>query len=72
MGSGIEAARSVAPEHAQAIDDMKDQLLIALIRRLGGKVAIPVSEVDDTGGVVLLFHVDYEEHQLCFELQDKQ
>lgn len=28
---------------------LKDQLLIVLIKRLGGKVDLPVSEVDDTG-----------------------
>ena len=72
MGSGIKAARSVAPEHAQFIDDMKDQLLIALVRRLGGNLNIPIAEVDDTGGVVLLFRINYEDKQFCFEVQDKQ
>lgn len=53
MGSGIEAARLVSPEGAAAIDNMKDQLLLVLINRLGGDVTIPVSEIDDTGGLVL-------------------
>ncbi len=58
MGSGIDAARSVAPEHAALMENFRDQLLIALVRRAaGGKVSIPVSEVDDTGGVVLLLSV---------------
>lgn len=53
MGQGIELARALAPEHAQAIDNMKDQLLLVLIARLGGKVEIPVEEIDGTGGKVL-------------------
>lgn len=53
MGQGIDLARKLAPEHAQAIDNMKDQLLLVLIARLGGKVSIPVEEIDGTGGKVL-------------------
>jgi len=49
MGSGIDAARGDAPEHAQMLDDMKDQLLIVLFNRLGGKVDIPATEINDTG-----------------------
>ncbi len=36
--------------HADAIDSMKDQLLIVLLKRLGGNVKIPVAEIDGTGG----------------------
>lgn len=62
MGSGIEAARIDSPEHAQVIDDFKDQLLLCLVKRLGklekdGVVKIPVSEVDDTGGFVMSFSI---------------
>ena len=49
MGKGIDMARDLAPEHAQMIDDFKDQLLIVFIKRLGGKISVPVSETDDTG-----------------------
>ena len=57
MGKGIDAAREDAPEHTALLDDMKDQLLIVFVRRLGGKVSIPVSEIDDTGGHVGLMSV---------------
>lgn len=59
MGKGIDAAREHAPEHASALDDFKDQLLIALIRRLARRncISIPVSEVDDTGGYLLAFSI---------------
>lgn len=53
MGSGIELARGIAPEHAQAMEDMKDQLLLVLIERLGGSVYVPVREIDNTGGKTL-------------------
>ncbi len=57
MGKGIDAARSLGPEFAQAIDDMKDQLLIVLFNRLGGNVSIPVSEVDATGGFIVKMNI---------------
>ncbi len=58
MGKGIDAARSDAPLHTAVLDNFKDQLLIALVKRLGGKVDLPVSEVDATGGYVLSFSVE--------------
>ena len=57
MGKGIDLARAEAPEHAKALDDMKDQLILVLIQRLGGDVTIPVEEIDNTGGVTLLMGV---------------
>ena len=49
MGEGVELD---SPEHAQLIDDFKDQLLIVLVQRLG-EVSISVEEVDKTGAYVL-------------------
>ena len=57
MGQGIDAARDQAPEHAAVLDNLKDQLLLVFLKRLGGKVSIPVSEIDDTGGEVGAFSV---------------
>ena len=34
MGKGIDMARADAPEHAQVMDDFKDQLLVCLLRRI--------------------------------------
>lgn len=70
MGQGIEQARAEAPEYAAALDNMKDQLLLVLIARLGGKVDIPVSEVDGTGDRVLLMSV--KGRTFHFELRKKQ
>lgn len=41
--------------HQQVIEAMKDQLLIVLIKRLGGEVSIPAEEIDDTGNDYLAF-----------------
>jgi len=51
------------------IEAMKGQLIIALIRRLGGKVSMPVEEIDATGDVNLLMEVDGA--TLNFEVVDK-
>ena len=69
MGQGIDLARALAPEHARAIDNMKDQLLLVLIARLGGKVSIPVEEIDGTGGKVLSMFL--EGRTFNFELGHK-
>lgn len=58
MGQGIDLARLKNPEHAQALDDLKDQLLIVFLRRLGGKLTLPIVEIDDTGGWLFAFKVD--------------
>ncbi len=63
-------ARLDAPEHAAVMDDLKDQLLIVLLKRLGGVASIPVTEVDDTGQDMLAFRID-ENRVFHFELRKK-
>ncbi len=63
MGKGVDLARSASPEHAQAIDDFKDQLLLCLVKRLGelspdGVVDVPVVDVDNTGGFTMSMSVE--------------
>ena len=70
MGQGIELARAEAPLHAAVLDDFKDQLLIALIQRLSGKVSIPATEVDETGGYLLAMSIN--DGAFNFELVKKQ
>lgn len=70
MGKGIDLARADAPGHAAILDDFKDQLLLALIVRMGGKLSIPVSEVDATGRVVLAMSV--ADGIFHFEVRQKQ
>lgn len=57
MGKGRDLARPDAPLHAAVLDDFMDQLMIAFVHRLGGKVSIPVKEVDETGRFVLSFNI---------------
>lgn len=67
MGRGTDAARLLNPEHAKLIDDLKEQLLIVFLKRLGGAVTIPVAEVDDTGrDVFALSVVEHKEHGYVF------
>lgn len=58
MGKGIDAAREENPLHAAVLDDVKDQLLIVFLKRLGGAVSIPVAEIDDTGMDLLSLRID--------------
>ena len=70
MGKGIDLARKNAPEHAAMLDDFKDQLLIVLLKRLGGNVILPVAEVDDTGGNVVSFCI--KDRCFHFTVQKKE
>lgn len=71
MGSGTDAARAAGETlHPDEIDDLKDQLLIAFLRRLGSKISIPVKEIDETGRFLCSFNVD--NGNFNFTLTEKQ
>lgn len=72
MGKGIDLARPDAPEHAEVLDDFKDQLLIVLVKRLGGIVSIPVAEADDTGQDTLVFNITGDPPRFNFFTRKKQ
>ena len=72
MGKGIDLAREDAPEHAALLDDLKDQLLIVFLKRLGGKATIAVAEIDNTGNDLLTFRINPETKTFHFEIQRKQ
>ncbi len=58
MGKATRLARELgATVHADVLDDFKEQLLIVFLKRLGGKVSIPVAEVDDTAQDNLAFRI---------------
>lgn len=48
---------AASPEAAAGLRRMQEQLLIVFVKRLGGSVTVPVAEVDDTGGDVLMMEV---------------
>lgn len=72
MGQGIDMARDISPELTAALDDMKDQLLIVLLNRLGGTVQIPVIEVDGTGAFICEMSIDQVGRVFTFEVRKKQ
>lgn len=76
MGKGIEIARADAPEHAALMDELKDQLLIAFLRRLTNEgtrdLTVPIAEVDATGCYTLSFRVDFDRRDFIFTLKRKQ
>lgn len=69
MGLGIELAGLDNPEHAKLLDDFKDQLLIVLLKRLDGKVSIPLAEADDTSQDILL--MAFSNDEFTFTLKKK-
>lgn len=58
MGKGIDLVKDINPEHAKVMDELKDQLLIVFLKRMGGYAAISVSEIDDTENDRLTFKID--------------
>ena len=71
MGEGIDAARSISPLHAAVMDNLKDQLLLVFLRRLGGKVSIPSEEIDNTGSLIMTLRVN-KDRVFHFELKQKE
>lgn len=58
--------------HNNAIMQMLPQLLIALVKRAGNRLEVPVDEVDDTGQDLLGFKVDMDKRIFIFEVRKKQ
>lgn len=72
MGQGIDLANATDPAFAKALDNMKDQLILVLVNRLGGAVDVPVAEIDSTGSAVLMMEVDQAGQSFRFEVRRKQ
>ena len=74
MGQGIELAKLLGGnDHAALIDNLKDQLLIAFLKRLvrkDGTLRVPVDEIDATGSHSLAFHI--EGRNFVFELRPNE
>lgn len=62
---------SYSPEAEAAIEEMKNQLLIVLVARLGGVVDIPADEIDATGGHNLSMLLDEKTRTFCFRVVNK-
>lgn len=58
MAQGIDLAKKMGGgAHAELMENLKEQLLIVFLKRLGGKASIPVAEVDDTSQDSLMFNI---------------
>ncbi len=68
MTKGLQDLRAL---HAAVLDSFKDQLLIVLIKRLGGNITVPVPEMDDTGAFVLSLALDPETKLFHFIVERK-
>jgi hypothetical protein len=58
--------------HAEAIRKMLPQLLILLVNRLGGRITIPVDEIDGTGKFLLAMRFNADKREFYFEAVKKQ
>lgn len=75
LPSGFDLAREMGAEEALAADitqGMLPQLLIALVKRAGGELRVPVAEIDDTGGYILSLRVDDFGRTFAFVVTKKQ
>lgn len=71
MGVTIDLAKQQNQELGVLLENMRDELLLVFVQRLGGKVVIPVSEVDKTKGVVMMMEVNTDERSFTFEIVRK-
>ena len=65
------AAKEALGVPAEALDAMMEQLLLVLIQRLGGKVTIPVSEIDNTGDLIMTMEMDAVSRDFTFQVSKK-
>ena len=73
MGIGIDLANENTPEQAQAMENFRDQLLVALITNQaeGGKFELPVADLESTGGVGIAMRIDQHTGTIHFEIKRK-
>lgn len=56
---------------SEALDMMKGQLIIVLVKRMGGDIEIPVAEIDATGQDILSMEVNQEKRTFRFVVGKK-
>lgn len=67
----ITPSSALPDDLKQALARMRDQVLIVLVKRAGGKVTTPVSEIDSTGQDFMTMETDPEAGTLTFEVRKK-
>ena len=75
MGKGIDLALAAeaSPEFKQALEDLRDQALIVLVKRyVTERTTIPVAEMDDTSNDLLKIEMDPTTRAFTFKVTRKQ
>ena len=69
MSDSQTHANEVLPAHV--LNQLKDQLLIVLVNRLGGEVELPVNEVDGTGQYMMDLEADHNNGSFKLKVNKK-
>lgn len=64
-------AQHASPAHYAVIEAMKDQLIIVLLKRLGGTLDLPQAEIDGTDQDLLMMSLDPDTRVFRFEVGKK-
>ena len=58
---------------SKVLKEMLPQLVLALVKReKGGRLEIPIAEIDDTGGYIMTMELDQEQRKFIFKVEKKQ
>lgn len=69
---GTDLARLAGSKQAaDAIDAMKEQVLILLVERAGGSITLSADEIDGTDDLLLLLSCDAPARTFTFEVKRK-
>jgi hypothetical protein len=68
----IISPNQFGPEVDRALANMLPQVMIALIKRMGGKVKLSAKEIDNTGGILLTMELDPKNQHFTFRIERKQ
>jgi hypothetical protein len=66
----VSADRAKA-ELQRMLPVLKEQVLLALVRSAGGRVEIPVAEVDANAGQIMTMRIDQETRMFVLEVRSK-
>lgn len=72
MNKPVVATSELTPELREQFNKMRDNVLIAIVKRGGGNLLLPVSEVDDAGDEFLTMTIDEDKVAFVFSVRKKQ
>ena len=71
MGKGIDLG--TPPDLRDAMENLRDQVLVALVKRAGPDgITISIEEVDSTGDVTVSMSIDHDRRTFKFTAAKKQ